>query len=268
MRGEITDVDVGDIKIQNTRVRYYIPASVKNNCVMIYLHGGGFALGSPEAYENACKYIAKKAGIKILSLDYRLAPEHVFPSAVNECLQVCHLILSEGVSQKLNIKNTDKFIFCGDSAGGGLAAVMTHELIEKHRNILAQILVYPVTLPVGATPSYEQYKEGFFLTKHMMVWFMDAYVDKKTENTNKNPQIYPHYYNNFPQLPKTFVLNAECDTLRDEGFLYAKKCEDFGVDISHYEYQGLIHGFLPHLGAYSEAYDACDLISEFITKLN
>ena len=73
---------------------------------------------------------------------------------------------------------------------------------------------------------------------------------------------------NFPQLPKTFVLNAECDTLRDEGFLYAKKCEDFGVDISHYEYQGLIHGFLPHLGAYSEAYDACDLISEFITKLN
>lgn len=264
LQGDITGIEVGNIVVQGTRIKYFIPSSAQSNKVIIYFHGGGFVWGSPESYENICKLLAKKCGAKVLSVDYKLAPEYKFPIAIHESVQLCDYILTNGIQEKVDIKNNDEFIFCGDSAGGNLVAIMTHELIEKYKNIIAQVLIYPMTLAIGETLSCYKYQEGFLLTKKMMEWFENHYIGKQFDK--KNPQYCPYYYNNFQKLPKTLIICAQCDPLRDEGFLYAKKCEDNGVPVSYYEFQGLIHGFFRLVDLYPEAYEACDLIGEFLNR--
>ena len=207
---------------------------------LIYMHGGGWIIGDLDSHDGVCVDIALDGDCQVISLDYGLSPENKFPKALYQC----HEIFNE-VFQNADAFNIDKnrLSIGGDSAGGNLA-LSTTLLIMKNGGPLPlyQFLIYPCIDKDFDSYSYIKHSEAPFLTKKMMLWFFDTYLNGPQDYSN--PLVFPILEKNFSGMPKTVLLNAELDPLATEGRKLAKRLIDDGVPVFHNEAKSLIHGFI------------------------
>ena len=207
---------------------------------LIYMHGGGWIIGDLDSHDGVCVDIALNGDCQVISLDYGLSPENKFPKALYQC----HEIFSE-VFQNADAFNIDKnrLSIGGDSAGGNLALSTTLLMMKNGGPLpLYQFLIYPCIDKDFDSYSYIKHSEAPFLTKKMMLWFFDTYLNGPEDYSN--PSVFPILEKNFSGMPKTVLLNAELDPLATEGRKLAKRLIDDGVPVFHNEAQSLIHGFI------------------------
>ena len=204
------------------------------------MHGGGWIIGDLDSHDGVCVDIALDGDCQVISLDYGLSPENKFPKALYQC----HEIFSE-VFQNADAFNIDKnrLSIGGDSAGGNLALSTTLLMMKNGGPLpLYQFLIYPCIDKDFDSYSYIKHSEAPFLTKKMMLWFFDTYLNGPEDYSN--PSVFPILEKNFSGMPKTVLLNAELDPLATEGRKLAKRLIDDGVPVFHNEAQSLIHGFI------------------------
>ena len=206
---------------------------------LVWFHGGGFVIGSVPQSDADCRHLATLASIVVVSVEYRLAPEHPFPAAPEDCFAATTWVVEN--ADALGIDRA-RIAVGGDSAGGNLATVVS--LMARDRGaprIRFQLLVYPVTDLVSLeTKSHRANAEGYFLTRRTMLWFREHYVPGEADR--KNPYVSP-LHADLRFLPPAFVVTAEFDPLRDEGEQYAERLERSGSVVTHRRYNGMIHGF-------------------------
>jgi acetyl esterase len=218
-------------------VRLYAPEDPRG--LVVYFHGGGWVLGSLETHDLPLRTLANEAGCSVLSVDYRLAPEHRHPAAVEDC----HAAVCWAAEHAAELGADPALLAVGgDSAGGNLAAVVS--LLARERGgpaLCFQLLVYPVTDHDFARPSYAENASGYFLERDDMRWFWDHYLPDAAARDATTAS--PLRARDLSGLPPAHVITAEFDPLRDEGEAYAARLREAGVPVTHTRYDGQIHGF-------------------------
>ncbi|MDH4362568.1 MAG: alpha/beta hydrolase, partial [Acidimicrobiia bacterium] len=201
-----------------------------------------------------CRAVANRAGCKVASVEYRLAPEHKFPAPFDDCYAALEWVAANGNSAGVD---TSKLAVGGDSAGGNLAAAVALKARDAGGPALRhQLLVYPVTNHDYGTVSYRENGDGYLLTQDMMTWFWDHYLNDAEEG--RNPLASPLAASDLSGLPSALVITAEFDPLRDEGEAYAAKLAEAGVKVSHQRFDGQIHAFWQMPGVFPAALEAAD----------
>jgi acetyl esterase len=203
---------------------------------VVYYHGGGWVIGTVDEWDAVCRALASESGCRVVSVEYRLAPEHRFPAAADDAYEALVWIAD-------NLAEGGAAIVAGDSAGGNLAAVAAlRARDEGGPEVALQVLVYPVVDHDFATGSYEQYADaGLILNRAEMVWFWDHYAPSIADRSH--PHASPLRAADHSGLPPAYVLIAEHDPLRDEGLAYAAKLEAAGVPVTVRRYDDQIHAF-------------------------
>jgi acetyl esterase len=227
--------------------RLYAPEDAHG--AVLWIHGGGWIMGTIEAYDALCRALANASGARVLSVDYRLAPESPFPGPVEDCGRALAWLASSYPGEPLAV--------AGDSAGGNLAAVVARRARDAGGpDLRFQLLVYPVTDAACATASMQRYGAGGYrLTRSSMLSCWDAYAPGSAA---RSPDASPLRAADLSRLPPALVLLAECDPLTDEGSDYADRLRAAGVAAAVSVYPGMVHGFFRWLGAVDAARDALD----------
>jgi acetyl esterase len=207
---------------------------------LVFFHGGGFVVGGLFSHDNLCRAIASASGVAVISVDYRLAPEHPFPAAVDDAFAATTWVAECAASLGLD---PSRLAVGGDSAGGNLATVVARRARDQGGPKVAyQLLIYPATDADFDRPSYLENAEGYLLTRAAMQWYWNHYVPNLRDRVN--PDASPLRAEDLSGLPPALVVTAGFDPLRDEGEAYAQKLADAGVHVRHVKYPGMIHGFL------------------------
>jgi acetyl esterase len=222
-------------------VRIYTPEGKGPFPVLVFFHGGGWVIGDIDSHDAICRTMTNKAGCINVSVDYRLAPEHKFPAAPEDCYAATKWVADNAAS--FNGDST-RVAVGGDSAGGNLATVVSLMARDRGGPKLAyQLLIYPATdYYIPGTPSIKENGEGYFLTRDDMVWFLGHYLSSEADI--KHPYAFPLQAKDLSGLPPAMVITAEFDPLRDEGEIYAVKMKQAGGDVTSRRYDGTIHGFV------------------------
>jgi acetyl esterase len=206
--------------------------------VLVYFHGGGWVIGSRDSIDGPCRSLANGAGCVVVSVDYRLAPEHKFPAAADDCYAATRYVATHPTEFAID---PTRLAVGGDSAGGNLAAAVT--LMARDRGgppIAWQLLVYPVTNYSFATDSYRDNAEGYLLQRSSMEWFWNHYL--ATPSDGAHPYASPLRAADLRGLPPGLTITCEFDPLRDEGEAYATRLREAGVQMQTRRYDGAIHG--------------------------
>ncbi|GKU78417.1 alpha/beta hydrolase [Paenibacillus sp. L3-i20] len=222
-------------------LRIYIPEGEAPFPALIYYHGGGFVLGGLESHDSICRSIANKASCIVVAVDYRLAPEHKFPAAVEDAYAALTWVFQH--TEELNI-NPQKIAVGGDSAGGNLAAVMSIKAAERGGTpIVYQLLIYPaVTTDTSFQyPSMIENATGYLLTRESILWFYSQYLSKLEDISDSFAS--PLLHGDLSNLPPAMIITAQFDPLRDEGAAYAERLQSAGVPVNYKCYEGMIHQF-------------------------
>jgi len=220
--------------------RVYIPREGEVLPVLVYFHGGGWVLGDLDSVDSLCRSLANAADCVVVSVDYRLAPEHKFPAAVEDAYSATKWTANNATSFSGDPK---RIAVGGDSAGGNLAAAVSLMARDKHGPpIVFQLLIYPATNHAFDTISYSDNAEGYWLSKDDMRWFWNHYL--RGEEDGRNPYASPSRAADLSSLPPAFVMTAEFDPLRDEGEAYAARLREYGVPVKVARYDGMIHDFV------------------------
>jgi|SRR5437763_3337025 len=239
-------------------VRVYRPtAGDEAQPVLVWIHGGGFVIGSLDGSDITCRELATKAGVVVVSVDYRLAPEAPFPAPVDDCMAALSWVAEH--AGELGGDPT-RIAVGGDSAGGNLAAVVSLLAAQQGRPQLRfQLLVYPAVDLLMTYPSINENGTGYLLTKESMEWFMGHYFSGE-EKDPKHTKASPLYADelDLAKLPPALIITAEYDPLRDEGEAYGKRLEQAGVPVTVTRYAGQIHGFFGMTGMLDGAKKAVD----------
>jgi acetyl esterase len=226
-------------------VRIYVPHGQKTRGVLLYFHGGGWVIGDIETVDRPCRTIANAADVVVVSVDYRLAPEHHQPAAFDDCYAATAWVAEH--AEELDV-DPARLAVGGDSAGGHLAAAVSLAARDRGGPAIAfQLLIYPVTDFAFTTPSHAENGEGYLLQRATMQWFWAHYLG--ATDPDKDQTVFPARAATFADLPPAFVATAEFDPLRDEGEAYAESLREAGNDVTAVRYDGMIHGFLWTLGA-------------------
>jgi acetyl esterase len=247
------------------RVRLTAPAAGADAPVagLVYFHGGGWVTGSLFSHEHLCRALALAAGVAVVSVDYRLAPEHPFPAAVDDAEAATCWIAREAAGLGID---PARLAVGGDSAGGNLAAVVARRLRDRGGPPLAaQVLLYPVIDADFETPSYLASADGYMLTRAGMMWYWDQYLPDHARRSD--PNAAPLRAPDLAGLPPAVVATAEFDPLRDEGEAYARRLADAGVPVRRFVYDGLIHGFLRRYRLLDRGQPALDEIAGALRAL-
>jgi acetyl esterase len=217
-------------------VRIYRPSAAANLPVLVYYHGGGWVIMDVETHDGLCRALANAANCAVVSVDYRLAPEHKYPAAADDCYAATAWVAANAAALGFD---PARVAIGGDSAGGNLAAVVAQMARDKGGPALVyQVMHCPVTNLDYSTPSYSANAEGYMLTRDSMVWFWDHYLERPEQG--KEAKASP-LLGEVRGLPPALIQTAEFDPLRDEGAAYAKKLEGAGVPVTYHQYDGLIH---------------------------
>ncbi len=239
--GEVRDLGLGPER--RIPARLYRPlgsAAADRLPALIYFHGGGWVIGDLDTHDVVCRQIANGAGAAVVAVDYRLAPEHKFPAAVDDAIAATAWIAEHGA--ELGIDPT-RLAVGGDSAGGNLAAVVALDARDHGGpKLTRQVLIYPATESAMTHPSHERFGEGLLLTRPTMTWFRDHYL--RTLEDGADWRASPLRAASFAGLPPAFVLIAGYDPLCDEGEDYAARLATAGVSVTLLRIEGMIHGFL------------------------
>jgi acetyl esterase len=237
-------------------LRIYQPAGNGPFPVLVYIHGGGWVLCTLDTHDPLCRSLANAAGCVVVSVDYRLAPEHKFPAAAEDCYAAMQWVMNNAASFN---GDPHRVAIGGDSAGGNLSAVAA--LMARDRKGLRpvfQLLIYPVIdYYLADHPSYRENADGYFLTRDDMAWFWGHYLGEKADSAN--PYACPQRASSLRGLPAALVVTAEFDPLRDEGELYAARLKEAGVNTRLVRYDGMIHGFLSMAGVLTQGRDGIAL---------
>lgn len=224
-------------------VRIYEPEGAGPHPAVVYFHGGGWVVGSVDSHDPLCRALTNAAAAVVVSVDYRLAPEHTFPAAAEDAYAATEWVLERAAELDVD---PGRIAVAGDSAGGNLAAVVA--LMARDRDgpgIAHQVPIYPVT---DHTLAYDSYPENaeWGPTSEAMGWFWDHYLARDVDAYN--PYAAPLWARSLADLPPATVVTAGFDTLRDEGVAYAERLEEAGVDARLRHYEGMTHGFMNILG--------------------
>lgn len=236
--GSVRPIDAGGIP-----ARLYIPRA-DSDALLVYIHGGGWIVGDLDSHDATCRVLAEKAGVRVLSLDYRLAPEHPFPAAYDDCMTAYRWVVANAA--ELGADPT-RLAVGGDSAGGNLSAAVALQAAEEGLPLAFQLLIYPATDPKAGTESHRLFDAGFFLTRAAMDRASDDYVPTPAQRTHPRHAVIDA---TVPAgLAPAYVCTAGFDPLRDEGEAYADKLADAGVEVEYECFTGQIHGFANWTGA-------------------
>lgn len=207
--------------------------------VLVWIHGGGWVICSLEHYDSVCQDLAAGAGCIVVSLDYRLAPEHKAPAAIDDCIAAVDWVLANAAELG---GDATRVAVGGDSAGGNLSAVMAQHFGSR---LVGQLLVYPATNMSLESPSIDENADGYFLTKDSMIWFSGHYLDDSGIDRD-DPRVSPARASDdvLAATPPAFVITAEFDPLRDEGEAYAARLQALGVTTKQRRFDGQIHAFM------------------------
>lgn len=224
--------------------------SVAARAGVLYLHGGGFTVGRPSDYDGVCSTLAQESGCVLVLPQYRLAPEHPFPAAVDDAWAALQWLARRGGDIGVD---TDRLLVAGDSAGANLATVLAL-LARDHGgpSLLRQTLVYPVvTGAPGQFPSYQAFGEGYTLTNRLIERWSGGYLTNEADRSDW--RAAPLLAQDLSRLPPTLLLLAGLDPLHDEGLEYARRLAEAGSAVSLVDYPGLAHGFVSMGGALATA---------------
>jgi acetyl esterase len=223
-------------------LRVYRPAGVAASAALpglMYFHGGGWVIGDLDTHDVLCRQLTAEAGITVVNVDYRLAPEHKFPAAADDAWAATRWTVAH--ASELGV-DAGRLAVGGDSAGGNLAAVVAlHARDAGAPNIKLQVLVYPVTDVGSETRSYQDFAEGYMLTRESMRWFTAHYLAAAGQANDW--RVSPLRASSHAGLPPALVVTAGFDPLRDEGAAYAAKLQQAGVRVDYVCYGGMVHGF-------------------------
>jgi acetyl esterase len=229
--------------------------------VVVYFHGGGWVLGNLDSHDSLCRRLCQESGCAVIAIDYRLAPEHPYPAALDDSYDATMDIAKRASDWELD---ANRILVAGDSAGGNLATGVCMRARDRSGpSICGQVLIYPVIDAGCNTPSYERFAEGFGLTRAGMMWFWNHYTGSGPKDGFASPSLAK----DLRGLPPALVVTAECDVLRDEAETYARRLQDSGVPVQSKRYQGVIHGFIHFAGAFDIGKRATSEIAQHIRQM-
>ena len=233
-------------------MRLLVPRG-KARALIVFFHGGGWVCGSLDEVETLGRRLADRAGCKVVLAQYRLAPEHPFPAAIDDAWTALRWAAEHAGGLPL--------IVAGDSAGGNLAAVVAQ---RAGHEVALQILVEPVTDSDTETASYRDPDNQLIVTRDSMLWFFERYAPDRA--TRSDPRLAPLRAADLSGAPPAVVLTAEHDVLRDEGEAYAERLRAAGVDVSHKRFAGQMHGFFALVNVLPASEDGLDFVVEAIKR--
>ena len=218
-------------------IRTYRNKTPDDAALVLYYHGGGFILGGLESHDDVCAELCKRTGYEVVSVDYRLAPEAPWPAAPDDCEAAARWVAESPAALGRSVTS---LVLCGDSAGGNLAIVTAMALRDAPAKVpaIAQIPFYPAADMSQPYPSYEEFADGYLLTRDGMDWFGAAYA-AETEHVRTSP-----LKGDLAGLPPALVVTASLDPIRDQGRAYAAALARAGVPVIFREAKGQIHGFI------------------------
>ena len=234
-------------------VRVYSPDAALGVPTIVFFHGGGFVIGDLDTHDSIARRLCHDVGAVVVSVGYRLAPEHPFPAGVEDADAAVRWVASHIADFG---GDPARIAVAGDSAGANLAAVAAQSAAAAGIRLAAQLLAYPTTDPGGDYPSTSENADGYFLTRADMSWFFSHYIgidlqDTRVRELETDPRVAPMRAASLAGLAPAIVATAEFDPLRDDGNAYAAALAAAGVPVEHRQFPGLIHGFWD-MGAASE----------------
>lgn len=241
-------------------VRIYTPVLATEGApqaCLVWYHGGGWVIGDLDTTDGVCRALCGRAAATVISVDYRLAPEHPYPAALDDAEAAFDWVRDHAEDLYLA---PDRIAVGGDSAGGNLAALVAQ---SRRGQVAFQLLIYPATDLTNSHPSHEENAEGYLLTRDHMVWFTQHYLG---DHDRTDPRVSPLHAGDLSGVAPAFVLTAEFDPLRDEGEAYAARLEDAGVEVAARRYDGMIHAFFGLRGAIDRADEALDEAAAALTR--
>lgn len=249
---QVTDRDI-PVPAGDLPIRIYRPVDTAEPLpTLVYLFGGGWALGSIETSDGICRSLANAVPCQVITVGYRLAPEHKFPAAVDDCFAAVSWIAANAAELGVD---ADRLAVAGDSAGGNLAATVTLQARDSGKPALtAQVLVYPNTDYRGGTGSMRANDDPALFNRRSVAWYWSHYLTSPDDGLD--PLASPLLAEDLTDLPPALVITAEHDPLRDEGEQYAERLREAGVPVVATRYSGMAHGFFAMSGVVDAANDA------------
>ncbi len=227
--------------------RVYVPrallAGTRPRPTLVFLHGGGFVYGSLESHDSLCRVLAERAGVQVVAVDYRLAPEHPFPAAYDDSVAAYRWVVEH--ADELAV-DTSRIAVGGDSAGANLAIGVALEAARQGLPLSLQLLLYPTTDSLGLAESRHTFSEGFFLSERFRTLAVDNYLPDYADRAD--PRASPLYADLPATLAPAHVVTAGFDPLRDEGEQFAHALATAGLEVDLQRYPALIHGFANWVG--------------------
>jgi acetyl esterase len=258
--GEIDDVaEIVDADLDGVPARIYRPMSDEMLPAVVYTHGGGWVVGSVESYDAFCRTLAARAPAVVVSVDYRLAPEHRFPAALEDAWNATRWVAEHAAGLGAD---PQRLVVAGDSAGGNLAAVVARRARDAGIPLALQVLVYPVTDANLDSSGYARLGEGLNLSRAKMAWYWECYLG---DADPRHPDASPLRADDLAGIAPALVQTAEYDPLGDEGAAYAQRMREAGVPVTSTHYAGQIHGFLRLRSYCGEQVD--DAIGEIVSAV-
>jgi acetyl esterase len=241
--------------------RFYNPTPLKSSLpCLVYFHGGGATVGSVETHDHFCRWIAKESLWTVLSVDYRLSPEHPYPVPLNDSFHAYSWIQENAKSFGLD---SQKIGVGGDSAGGNLASAVILKANQAKQKIpYLSILLYPMCDSSIEHPSMEEFADSFLLTTSSIRWFLNNYDPEFLRK--KDPFISPVLAQDLSFFPKTFLSTCGFDPLQDEGIAFFKKLENTKIDITYRHYEQLVHGYVNYAGVVPQATTAISEVVQYL----
>jgi len=258
---EMAEVRDGVVALEgrDLKFRLMVPPSERGDALVVFFHGGSFVFGDLDTHEALCRRLSIDTSMRFLAIDYRLAPEHPFPAAVNDAIDSLRYVVAH--IEEFAAAGT-KVIAMGDSAGASLVAVASAATREE-LSLAGQVLIYPTLGPEVVTDSSHRYATGYILEIDHLRYDYQHYLGAWTDHTD--PRVTPLFVDDLTGAPPAIVVVAECDPLRDEAIAYAGLLEHFGVRVEVLEAEGMLHGFL-RMGHVIP--DAMDIVDDVATHLS
>jgi acetyl esterase len=229
---------------------------------LVHFHGGGFVIGSVDTHDGLCRLMANEGGFRVISVDYRLAPEHKYPAAIDDAFAALTWIAENAADIGVD---ANRIAVGGDSAGGALAAEVAQLAKAKGISIDAQLLMFPVTQIGAETRSLKEFAVGYFLERDTLEWFYKCYLPEGADTSD--PRISPLRAKDLSGLPPAYIMLGGFDPLHDEGMEYADKLRAAGVKVTVAEYEGMVHTFTYLQSVLPQAHEALAKASKAIAGM-